>query len=59
MAHDRKPPKGHVESFMPNVRVVNVKRVEFGKRDKPLTAEDIIESEKKWAEKIKKAKGPL
>ncbi|MHC4394493.1 MAG: hypothetical protein ACYS1A_02445 [Planctomycetota bacterium] len=59
MAHDRKAPKEYVESFVPNVRLIDNKRIEFGKRDKPLTAEDIIETEKKWAEKVKKAKGPL
>ncbi|MHC4739151.1 MAG: hypothetical protein ACYS9Y_09640 [Planctomycetota bacterium] len=59
MAHDKRPPEGYVECFVPNVRLSGRKRIEFGKRDKPLTAEDIIESEKKWAKKIKKAKGPL
>ena len=54
IAHDRKPPDGYVESFMPNVWLTGMKRIKIGQRKVPLTKENIIESEQGWAEKIKK-----
>ena len=54
MAHSREPPAGYVECFMPNVRLVAPKKIVILKRRRPLTAEDIVECEKEWAEKVKR-----
>ena len=54
IAHDRIPPKGYVESFRPNVYLVESKEIRVLPRKVPLSREDIIKTEKIWAEKIKK-----
>jgi len=50
MAHDRQPPEGYVESFMPNVRIRRDRRMVVEERPEALTAEKIIELEKYWRE---------
>ena len=54
MAHFRGPPEGYVGCFTPNVRLVAPKKIVILKRRRPLTAEDIVECEKEWAEKVKR-----
>ena len=51
MAHDRRAPEGYVEGFEPNVAFSRADGTPvILPRDKPMTAERIIEHEKKWRE---------
>jgi arabinofuranosyltransferase len=60
MAHSREPPQGYIQCFRPNIRITHdSKKVELLQRKKPLTAEDIVECEKNWAERIKGARDTL
>jgi arabinofuranosyltransferase len=54
MAHDRYPPEGYVQSFLPNVRVKRGGQVEFRQRPShlELTAERIVALERYWEDKI-------
>ena len=52
MAHDREPPKGYTGSFDPNVRMYAPREIVVRKRDKALTARDIIANETYWIDKI-------
>lgn len=52
MAHERKPPKGYIECFMPNVKLLSGKRIVILKRNKELTSDKIIKCERTWAKKV-------
>jgi arabinofuranosyltransferase len=55
MAHSREPPDGYIQCFRPNIRLALDKKVLVLQRHTPLTAEDIVECEKNWADRIKGA----
>jgi len=55
MAHDRQPPPGYLGAFLPNIDISD-RTVSFWERPRPLTAEMIIQAEKKYIERIKKTK---
>jgi arabinofuranosyltransferase len=56
MAHEKQAPPGYVECFSPNVRLFDHKKVVVFPREKELTAEDIENCEKTWAERVKQMK---
>jgi arabinofuranosyltransferase len=53
MGHDRMAPEGYVECFRPNVEIMRGRRLIVHTRAKPLTAEDIIECERRWIESVR------
>lgn len=53
MGHDRLAPEGYVECFRPNVEIVGPKQVVVRRRERPLTAEEIVECEGRWAARIR------
>jgi len=55
MAHERRPPKGYVECFLPNVNLGPERTVSIAKRPLKLTEEKIILSEKKWRNRLKES----
>jgi len=55
MAHDRRPPEGYIGAFRANVRIEPNGHLVIEKRIQELTAQDIIQIEKKWREKTKKS----
>ena len=59
MAHSREPPEGYIQCFRPNIRLARDRRVVVSKRHRPLTAEDIVECERNWAERVKGARDTL
>jgi arabinofuranosyltransferase len=52
MGHDRMAPEGYVECFRPNVELLRSRRVNVHPREIPLTAEDIIQCERKWSASV-------
>jgi len=56
MAHDRVPPPGYIESFMPNVVVAEMQTITMAPRPQPLTAGAIMKCEAYWIDKIIKEK---
>ncbi|UCE02112.1 MAG: hypothetical protein JSW67_12750 [Candidatus Latescibacterota bacterium] len=53
MAHEREAPAGYVDCFAPNVFLGAAGSVRVAERDTPLTAEQIRECEKGWAQRIR------
>ena len=54
MAHERQPPEGYIECFNPNVIIESrTGRISISFRDKELTAEDIMQCERKWTQIVK------
>jgi arabinofuranosyltransferase len=53
MGHDRMPPEGYVECFRPNVEIMQGRQVIVHPREKPLTADEIIECEHRWMRSVK------
>ena len=51
MAHDRKPPKGYVECFRPNVQLLPDRKIEISERTRKLRAKDIRDCERIWSAK--------
>ncbi|MEI6147786.1 MAG: hypothetical protein WCS01_01710 [bacterium] len=51
MAHERYPPSGYVEDFVPNVTLEG-KKITVTPRAKALTAADIIAIERRWVQKV-------
>jgi arabinofuranosyltransferase len=52
MAHDRQPPPGYLEGFLPNVRLVQG-RIEIFPRARPYSAEDIRRQEHAWRARVR------
>lgn len=53
MGHERKPPKGYVECFKPNAKLYSgQRRIVIFERNKKLTADDIIECEREWGQRV-------
>jgi arabinofuranosyltransferase len=53
MAHSRKPPRGYVESYRPNVGFQRG-QLTVGTRSEPMTAETIAKNERYWRNKLEK-----
>jgi arabinofuranosyltransferase len=53
MAHSRRPPKGYIESFRPNVKVSKRKGLIIKERTEPVTIAYIAENERYWREKLR------
>jgi arabinofuranosyltransferase len=54
MAHDRKPPRGYVQCFRPNVEIDDQGHVVVRERRIRLTADDIRACETKFMERVEK-----
>jgi len=52
MGHDRMAPEGYVDCFRPNVELMQDRRLVVHPRQKPLTSDEIIECERRWAETL-------
>ncbi len=52
MAHDRKPPKGYVSCFKPNVKADDKGELMWKPRKSPLTAADIVACEEKFMAQV-------
>jgi len=57
MAHERSAPEGYVESFSPNMRLVEPGRIGLDKRESDLTPERIIAAEKYWIDRVRSKGG--
>ncbi|MCI0329328.1 MAG: hypothetical protein L0196_00010 [candidate division Zixibacteria bacterium] len=53
MAHERIPPPGYLESFLPNISVEEAGQVRIQPRQHNLTANDIIANEAHWTNELK------
>ena len=60
MAHERTAPAGYLECFSPNVEPdPQTRKPIIHERNEKITAQDIIDCEKQWAEKVKAAEREL
>jgi len=52
MAHDRYPPEGYVESFDPNLQMLERGQIGYREREVEMTAERIVAIEEYWINKV-------
>ena len=57
MAHSRRPPKGYIDSFRPNVAVRD-RRIIISDRTQPITADYITANERYWRGRLKGLEQP-